>query len=1124
MFKLASLASSPRSVFVRLAIGVLALGLGPQTKSLFATTPEASLPALGIENNPLWLRYPAISPDGRTIAFSFRGHIFTVPSTGGLAVALTAGPAHDSAPVWSPDGKLIAFASDRYGPDDVFVISSQGGPARRLTTYSTNSVPASFTPDGQYVLFSENRLGSAESSMFPEKVFPQLYKVSIQGGLAPEMILTTPALHALYDRGQSRILYEDLKGWEDPWRKHETFSVAHDIWLYDTKTGDHTKISTYRGENREPVWSPDEGAIYYLSEQTGSSNIWRLPLTDGLPATARQVTSFQRNPVRFLSVANNGDLCFGYDGEIYTLPADASQPEKISIQVGLSDSVARTQNRNYTDNVTEMTLSPNGKEFAFVVRGDIYVASTDEGETKRITNTSGQERNISFSPDGRRILFAAEYGTPWGIDEASIVQPKEKEPYFFNSTVVDIQPILENDQENFQPRYSPDGKEVAYLENRTTLKVINLETKQSRLILPGDRNYSYEDGDQWYEWSPDGKWFLVNFLTPDRWGSEAGLIDSGGQNQLTNLTNSGYENLRPRWMMDGKAMIWLSDKYGLHGDGGSAPSQADIYEMFFTQDAYNRSKLSKAEYDILAESEAEAKKKQEDEKKQENKESDANAPKKVEPIAIDLNNIEDRIVRLTLGSAQIEDGRLTNDGETLIYLVKSDKGYELWSLKPREGELKRLWEFEAPKGSRIEIPFPAAIQLDKDEKNVFVLASGKLTKVAVADGKAEPVKFNALKELDGSAERSALFEHIWREVREKFYVKDMHGVDWDYYKSVYAKFLPYISDDRDFSEMASEMLGELNASHTGCKLMPEKQNVDATAVLGAFFDGSYKGPGLKIQEVIEQGPLVSASAPIQAGMIIEKINGITITPGMEYDSLLNHQAGNPTLLGIFDPAKNSRFDITVKPISTGEQDELLYERWVKRRRDLVNKLSNGTIGYVHVRGMDDESYRETYSEALGRDSTKKALIVDTRGNGGGNLHDTLATFLSGHPYLEFVPRDQSIGWEPNEKWYRKSVVLAGENNYSDAHLFPWLYQHFHIGKLIGMPVPGTGTAVWWEVLQDPRLVLGIPEVGFRDEKGQFMEETEVEPDLKVRNDPKSVAEGKDLQLEKAVAVLMQEGS
>jgi tricorn protease len=1077
-------------------------------------------PALGVENNPLWLRYPAISPDGKAIAFSFRGHIFTVPVAGGVAVALTAGPAHDSSPVWSPDGKLIAFASDRYGHYDVFLTSYQGGRARRLTTYSTDALPTSFTPDGQSVLFSAYRMGSAQSSLFPVRIFPQLYAVSIQGGRAAEMLLTTPTLHAQYDRAKSRILYEDVKGYEDPWRKHETFSVARDIWLYDAMTGGHTKLSSFQGENRDPVWSPDESSVYYLNEQSGSFNVWRLGLEDGRPGTAQQLTKFQKSPVRFLSVANNGTLCFGYDGEIYTLAAGTEEPQKVSIQIGLSDSSASTQIKSYTDSVTEMALSPNGKEFAFVVRGDIYVASVDQGETKRITNTPGQERSLSFSPDGRRLVFAAEYGKPWALYEASIAQPKEKEPYFFNSTVIDIHPILENDQENFQPKYSPDGKEVGYLENRSTLKVLNLDTKQSRLILAGDLNYSYEDGDQWFDWSPDGKWFLVSFLTPGRFSSQAGLVDAGGQQQLTDLTKSGYDNVFPHWMMDGKSMIWWSDKYGLHGDGSSARSQQDIYEMFFTQEAYDRSKLSKTEYNILTESEAEEKKKKDTEKKDEKKENDAGVPKKNEPIAIDLNNIEDRIDRLTLGSTQIVDGRLTTDGETLLYLARSDKGYELWSLKPRESELKRLWETEAPKASLRDSQNQAMIQLDKDGKNVFVLAAGRITKVGVADGKAEPAKFNALKELDGAAERAYLFEHIWREVREKFYVKDMNGVDWDYYKTVYQKFLPYISDDRDFSEMTSEMLGELNASHTGCKLLPELQNADSTAALGAFFDNNYKGAGLRIQEVIEKGPLITASASIQAGMIIEKINGVTIDPGMDFSPLLNHRADQPTLLSILDVAKNARFDVTIKPISLADQEELLYARWVKQRRELVDKLSNGTVGYVHVRAMNDESYRGVYSEALGRDSKKKALIVDTRFNGGGNLHDILATFLSGDAYLELIPRGQSIGWEPNEKWDKKSVVLIGESNYSDAHLFPWIYQHFGIGKLVGMPVPGTGTSVWWELLQDPRLILGIPEIGHRDEKGELMEKTQVEPDVKVRNDAESTGEGKDSQLEKAIELLM----
>jgi len=1121
-----------------------ALGLSAAItlSAVFGSPERSAAEPLGPDNAPLWMRYPAISPDGKTIAFSFEGHLFVVPSTGGVAQPLTAGTAVDTSPVWSPDGKSIAFASDRYGNFDVFLISAEGGSARRLTTHSADEIPVCFTPDGQNVVFNAQRMVSAESSKFPApRRFPELYKVSIEGGKEPEMILVTPALNAQFDKSGQHIIYDDQKGYEDLWRKHQTSAFAHDVWIYDAKTGDHTKLTTYPGEDRNPVWAPDEKSIYYLSEQSGSFNVWHLPLNNGQPGAPQQVTKFDKNPVRFLSISNGGDLCFGFDGEIYLLPAGANQPVKVAIRIAIADSVAETRTVPMAEGATEMVVSPNGKEIAFVVRGDVYVAGIEHGDTKRITNNPAQARNLSFSPDGRKLVFAAEYNKVWSLYEAAIVQPKEKEPYFSLSTVIDVHPILENGQENFRPRYSPDGKEVAYLENRTTLKVLNLESKQTRLILPGKDNYSYEDGDQWFDWSPDGKWFLVTMNQPERWSSEVGLVDAAGQQQITYLTKSGYASFQPIWTMDGKTMIWGNTKYGLHGDAGDG--QLDVFEMFFTQEAFDRFKLSPAEYEVLKAQEDEDKKKKEIEKSKDAKEQASASPQvsgspqpsqsaqpspspkkeetpKVEPIKIDLTDIEDRTARLTLASAGLADILLTKDGEQLVYMAKAEKGYDLWLLKPRTKDLKRLAQFEAPDIEHFGPRFPIQLALDKEEKNVFVLANGHLSKVELASGKMEPVKFVAEKELDRAAERAALFEHMWRQEKEKFYVADMGGVDWDYYKKVYAKFLPYITNNRDFAEMMSEMLGELNASHTGCRYFA--QGGDQTAALGAFFDPTYKGAGLKIQEIIEKGPLVLPNGQVQAGMIVEKIDGVTITPGMDISPLLNLKAGKATLLSIFDPAKNSRFDVSMKPISQMEQIGLLYDRWVKRRRELVNRLSNGTIGYVHVREMNDNSYRQTYSDALGREQTKKGLVVDTRYNGGGNLHDQLTTFLSGKPYLKFLPRGQYLGWEPVDKWYRKTALIANEGDYSDGMLFPWTYKHFNVGKFIGMPVPGTGTAVWWEFQQDPTLLFGMPEVAFLDEQGHYMEKTQVEPDIEVMNDPKSVAEGRDLQIERAVAELMKE--
>jgi Tol biopolymer transport system component/C-terminal processing protease CtpA/Prc len=1135
---------------------IAALTLG----AVLAVQNTSTAEPLGPDNAPLWMRYPAISPDGKTIAFSFEGHLFVVPSAGGLAQPLTAGTAVDTSPVWSPDGKSIAFASDRYGNFDVFLISPEGGPARRLTTHSADETPVDFTPDGQFVVFNAQKMVSAQSSKFPApRRFPELYKVSIEGGKEPEMILVTPALNAQFDKSGQHIIYDDQKGYEDLWRKHQTSAFAHDVWIYDIRTGDHTKLTNYPGEDRNPVWAPDENSIFYLSEQSGSFNVWHLPLNHGQPGTPQQITKFEKNPVRFLTTSNNGDLCFGFDGEIYLLPAGTTQPMKVAIRIAIADNTAEARTFPLADGATEMVVSPNGKEIAFVVRGDIYVAGIEHGDTKRITNNPVQARNLSFSPDGRKLAFAAEYNNAWSLYEAAIVQPKEKEPYFFLSTVLDIHPILENGQENFRPKYSPDGKEVAYLENRTTLKVLNLESKQTRLILPGKDNYSYEDGDQWFDWSPDGKWFVADINQPERWSTEVALVDAGGQQQSTYLTKSGFASDHPVWTQEGKTMAWVTDKFGLHGDGSGGGSQLDIFEMFFTQEAFDRFKLSPAEYEAAKAQEEEEKKKKDSDKSkgakeqaspspqtsasaqasastqaspsaQPNSQASATAqgsaspqskeePKNVEPIKIDLANIEDRTERLTLGSSRLADFLLTKDGEQLLYIAKADKGFDLWLLKPRTKDLKRLAEFEAPEVESFGPRFPINLALDKEEKNVFVLANGHISKVEIASSKMEPVRFSAEKELNRAAERAGLFEHMWRLEKEKFYVTDMGGVDWDYYKKVYAKFLPYITNNRDFAEMMSEMLGELNASHTGCRYFA--QGGDQTAALGAFFDPAYQGAGLKILEIIEKGPLVTASE-VQAGMIIEKIDGVTITPGMDTSPLLNFKAGKATLLSIFDPAKSARFDVTIKPVNQMQQINLLYERWVKRRRELVNRLSNGILGYVHVRGMNDESYRDTYSNALGREQTKKGLVVDTRYNGGGNLHDQLATFLSGKPYLQFFPRGQSLGWEPTEKWYRKTALIANEGDYSDGMLFPWTYKHFNIGKFIGMPVPGTGTAVWWEFQQDPTLLFGMPEVGFLDEQGHYMEKTQVEPDIEVMNDPKSVAEGRDLQIERAVAELMNE--
>ncbi len=1047
------------------------------------------------QDSPSWLRYPAISPDGKTIVFTYKGDLYRVPAGGGNATQLTTHEAEDFMPVWSHDGKRIAFASDRYGNFDIYVMPADGGEARRVTFHSAHEYPYSFTNDDQSILFGSARMDAAGNRTFPTGSQPELYKVPAAGGRV-EQVLTTPAEDVKLSRNEQYLLYQDKKGGENAWRKHHTSAIARDIWIYDSKTATHRKITTFAGEDRNPIFTDNDKAFYYLSEESGSFNVHKMSLAGG---KSQQITSFTKMPVRFLSLSGNNTLCFGFDGDLYTLQGNG-KPQKVQVSITADAKSNNEKILPVTSGAREMAVSPNGKEVAFIFRGEVFVTSVEGGVTKRITNTPEQERGVSFSPDGKALIYASERGNSWKIYE--IRKTRDEEPYFYASTVLKEAPLIDNEKENYQPVYSPDGKEVAFIENRMTLKILNLESKQTRTLLTDRELFSSRDTDQYFQWSPDSKWILFDYSMPGIAPGEVGLIQADGKGKVVNLTESGFSDRSPKWILGGKAMLWASNRDGLKSVAQAGGAQNDVYALFFNQEAWDRFRLSKEEAALVKE--------MEDKK---NKPEAAKEKKEIppEPVAIDWEGLSLRKARLTIHSSSLGDALVSKDGETLFYLARFERGMNLWTTNLRTRETKMLVTLNANS---------ASMDWDKDQKTIFLLADGGISKIDSTSGKRDNVSFSGEMVLKADAERQLMFEHVWRRTKETFYTAGYHGIDWDSYKPEYQKYLPHIGNNFEFAEMLSELLGELNVSHSGASVSGSIPSADATASLGVFLDLAYKGVGVKIEEVIKGGPLDKAGMDVKPGMIIESIDGETIAADRDLSEYLNRKAGKRMLLVIAEGDKKT--ELTIKPVALNEENALLYKRWVLRNQEEVDRASNGQLGYIHVPGMNDGSYRTTYEEVMGKYANRKGIVVDTRFNGGGDLVADLAMFLSGKKFFDYTTDTRSNGYEPNFRWTKPSISLANEANYSDGHCYAFTYQNLNLGKLVGMPVPGTCTFAGWESLQDTGMRWGVPPVGVKITNGTYLENHQTEPDIKVMNEYEVVSKGRDQQLEAAVAALLKE--
>ncbi|MDE5795225.1 MAG: peptidase S41 [Muribaculaceae bacterium] len=1059
--------------------------------------------------NPLWVRDVKISPDGQKIAFSYKGDIYTVPSNGGEAKRLTFNPSYESTPIWSPDGKQIAFSSDRNGSMDLYIMPANGGAEKRLTYNSGAEMAEAFSQDGKEIYFSSAIQDPAISPSFPSGRLTELYAISTDGSNLHQ-VLPTPAT-SLTVLPDGKILYEDVKGMEDKWRKHHTSSVTRDIWIYDPATGKHTNLTDHAGEDRSPA--PNNGTLYFLSERDGGSfNVYAMPLNSP-KASPKAITDFKNHPVRFLSVANNDKMAFTYNGELYTMnPGGTPSPLKITVT---DDSIEEPVNVSVSS-VDEALPSPDGSQVAFTSRGEVFVTSTEYPSIKQITHTPAIESNLSWGSDGKTLYYSSLRNGKSNIYKASIA--RKDDPNFSNATLIEETALFPDDgQERGYAQISPDGKKMAYVQDRNKLMVMDLASKTVK-ALDGGAISNYRTGGFPIYWAPDSRLIALEVMNPmhEPYG-DISIIDTQ-TGEFIPVTRTGYFDQEPRWSDDGNALIFASERYGMRNHA-SWGSEMDVMMAFLNQEAYDKFRLSEEDYALLkevekqqkkdAEKESDSKKDSKKKDKKKGKATDEDKADKSKDIVIDREGLADRIVRLTPNSSNLSDYILSKDGETLYYLSEFEDGFDLWEKDLRKGDVSLLKKLGARASGMVA---------DKDG-NIFIIGRN-VKKFSPKDKSLSNVSTSTSMKIDEAAEREAMLNYVETEARERFYLPEM-PIDWESYVENYRRFLPHINNGYDFAALLSELLGELNVSHSGGRYYPAG-GVDPTASLGLIFNLKVPSEGLMIEEVVAGGPFDRATSKVKAGDIVTAINGESILAATDWAKSLNNITRKKTLVGFTRPSTGEKWEEVVLPITSSAMNNLLYNRWVKAREHEVDSLSGGRLGYVHIRSMDDDSFRKIYAKLLGEFVDKEGIVIDTRWNGGGRLHEDIEVLFSGEKYLTQEIHGNKSSEMPSRRWNKPSIMLICEANYSNAHGTPWVYKHKNLGKLVGMPVPGTMSSVNWIDLQNPDLLFGVPVVAFRTEDGTILENTQLEPDVKVANTPEDIANGRDRQLETAVSVLLEE--
>jgi len=1030
---------------------------------------------------------PSLSPDGKTVVFVSHGDLWTAPAAGGVARILVADPAAESRPLFSPDGTSLAFISTRSGNGDIYVLDLQNGQTHRLTYDDGLDALDSWSRDGKWIYFSSNgRSGDTGAN--------DIFRIAEAGG-TPMMVTDERMLneyHAAPSPDGKSVAFvgygSDSWMW---WRHGRSHMDESQLWLMDDLATRHCRQLAGDGAKQIwPMWSPDGRHLYYMSDRSGNENIW--VLTPGAD-DAHAVTKFTNGRVLWPSISYNGSaIVFERGLGIWKLDPATGTAAQIPLKLEGAAAAQPIEHRTLHDHFTDFALSPDGKKFAFIARGDVFAAAAKEpGEAARITDTPGAESNLAWAPDSKSVVYCSDRSGTEHIVRYDFTTGKEME-------------LTTGGGSDAIPKFSPDGKLLAFQRDHRDLVVLDLVTGQTRTVAGGHFDRRPFVGEGAFTWSPDSKWLAYFDNEPSLITNVFAVSAAGGTPRAVSfLANVNGDSLE--WSPDGKFLMMVT------GQRTEAQQIAHIDLVPATPKFREERFLDLFETKPVAAKSAESKSVSET----------TPAEKKAVDVAIDFDGIRNRIHLLPLGY-DMREVTISPDGKWIAFVgdIGDDSNVYAYSIDELAEEPAVPKQLTSSRGRK------RGLQFSPDGKEVWYLDGGKIAAATIEPAKAHGINVTAEMDVDFQREKEEAFAQAYSYLRDNFFDPTMHGVDWKALRDRMAPYVEAAQNGDEFRRLLVGMIGELNASHTGASA-PFDSNRTTTGRIGVRFDrAEYQSRGaLKVAQVIPLSPADVGN--IHVGDFIVAVDGTPVTPGTNFDALLEHRIGKRTVIAVASSTEGAgRHDVTVMPVDGRDARHLIYRGWVDANRAYVNRISKGRLGYVHMYDMGFGALQQLYLDLDAENRAHEGVIIDIRNNHGGFVNAYAIDVLSRRSYMTMTPRDFDrpsdartvLGQRALE---RPTVLVTNRQTLSDGEDFTEGYRTLKLGKVVGEP-----TAGWIIYTSNVPLIDGtslrLPSTRIRDSHGEDMEMHPRPVDRFVARPVGESYEGKDSQLDAAVEELLKE--